>query len=230
MSWYRFGLCARWLRIPVAALLAEFIVHVLGFGWAFTVLAVVAGFMSVNAGTAMTKAAAAHQRIDVLVPHIAAIGTTAGNAMPKSGGTFTGTVTTQDHHVNGTLFGAGGTLTVGDNTHVSGSALTSDGTITGHSQINADGSLSGASIHTGGVGQFDSGVSIGGNTAISSSRAFAGASMHSTGDVQVDGDLRGMASVNGTGLPMGVVHHDGVSAAANGVVDRLNSIGFLPTP
>jgi hypothetical protein len=195
-------------------------------GYILAMMAVLFSVASLRLNAASVKAAAAHQRIDVLVPHIATIQTTANAAMPKTGGTFTGSVTTQDHHVNGTLFGAGGTLTVGDGTHFSGVGMTADGTITGHSAINADGSLSGASIHVSSTAEADGGLNVGGSTAVSSSRAFSGASMHVSNAVEADGGFLGPAIAGmpvASGAVIGSVSGSSV-IATGGMVNLLNAI------
>lgn len=232
MTWYRYGTWMTRLRTPLGMSVVILAGHLLSASWALWLVAFLYGITSLSLNSATVKAQAAHQRIDALVPQVGTALTTATNAMPKSGGTFTGSVTTQDHHVNGTLFGAGGTLTVGDNTHISGSAMTADGAITGHSTIAADGALSGASIHTGGVGEFDSGMQVGGSSVISSGKAFSGASIHVTTGVY-DGDVS-VNSFNGHSVPDSAVSNsDGTlgstASAVNGVLARLRDVGIIHT-
>jgi hypothetical protein len=80
----------------------------------------VLGNLAVQAKTS-AKAYSTEQRLNA---HIAA--TAPAVALVAGGGTVSG-----DLHVLGTLYGTGGTLSVGDATHVAG-ALTADSTITTH--------------------------------------------------------------------------------------------------
>ena len=241
----------RWVSTLLTAGLAEFAAHWLSLGWGFMVL--IAGFVfvavHVTAGvaTVTSKASATEQRVNALVPIVGAVNTTANNALPKAGGTITGSLTVNGGHavlggmtvggdtlVSGTLAGSGyGTLTV-NALHANGSAITADGTITGHSSINADGSVSGASIHVSGVAQADNGVNVGGNTAINSSRAFTGASIHTSGNILSDTNFSGsyhgsQGAVSTVGSAPGSYsssYETTLASAINGIISRLNSAGI----
>ncbi len=92
-----------------------------------TLLAAAAvGSLTVQARTA-AKAYTTEQRLNA---HVAACA--AAVSFVANGGTVGGIVTfTSDVHVDGNLYGTGGTLSIGDATHVAG-GFTADSTITTH--------------------------------------------------------------------------------------------------
>jgi hypothetical protein len=72
-----------------------------------------------------------------LAAHVAA--TAPAVNLVANGGTIGGSLTVSgDHHVSGSLYGASGTLSIGDGTHVVGNSFTSDGRITGHDDAALD--------------------------------------------------------------------------------------------
>jgi hypothetical protein len=113
---------------------------------ALTVIAAVAWFLPAHLvilallvffwGTAMAttantaKARSTEARVNGVVTQLGVTNTnvsnamtTANNALPKSGGTVTGSLTVNgDHHIGGTLFGSGGSLAIGDATTISNNA------------------------------------------------------------------------------------------------------------
>jgi hypothetical protein len=89
---------------------------------------------------ASSKAYSAHHRIDQLVPVVA-------GKYDKTGGTVSGSVTvTGDHTIQGSLFGTGGTVSVGDAMHVVTNDFTADGRITAHGNCGVDGNITGGTI------------------------------------------------------------------------------------
>lgn len=160
----------RWVTTLMTAGLAEFAAHWLSLGWGFMVL--LAGFVfvavhvSAGAATAVAKAAATEARVSALIPVVGSVNTaannavtTANNALPKSGGTVTGSL-----NVNGSLAGSGGgTLEVPSSVH-SGSSIQADNQVLANS-VNIGGSGSGATlaingnVHASSAGQFDGGIS-----------------------------------------------------------------------
>ena len=94
---------------------------------------------------ASAKAYNAHRRIDALVPTVA-------GKYDKSGGTISGSVTvTGDHTIQGTMFGTGGSIAVGDSL-VSNTGATFQAPVTVHDNVNLDGNISMPTGHINGVG------------------------------------------------------------------------------
>lgn len=138
---------------PLAAAgLVELAAHFLSLSWGFTlivVLFVVTGIRQ-QANTAQTADLAA--RHAALVVSVGAVKDTADNALPKSGGTVTGGLTVNgDHHIGGSLYGSGGTLTVAD-------AVTNNGSVT----VYANHGVHGNGTYTGDLGT--GGLSVAGNS------------------------------------------------------------------
>lgn len=96
------------------------------------------------AGGTAIKARTTAQRLDA---HVAAAAPAIN--LVANGGTIGGNVVVAgDHHIQGSLYGVGGTITAGDALFVSSNAITADGTITSHANMNAtSGTVSGGSIH-----------------------------------------------------------------------------------
>lgn len=223
----------RWLSQSLvawagAAVLAE---HFLSLAWGFGVLLLAFVWLGQLLRTTSVKSQSSEQRLNTLIPQV----------VPKSGGTYTGSLTVNGNHtvggdqlVSGTLAGAGyGTLSTGP-VHMVSSGMTADGTITGHSAINADTTMSASSIHVGGTAQADGGLNINGNTVISSARAISSiVSAHiGSGGILSDGDVS-MSSMNGASLPRAAVSAtDGTlastSSEANGLRSRLQDVGIIP--
>lgn len=128
----------RWAKTLATAALAELAAHLLSLTWGFMVLLAmfvyVAAHLTASMAVASAKSADTEKRLNTLVPAVGAIkdtadsaATTAGNAMPKSGGHFTGDVTCETNFaVWGSLYGGSGTLTIPDVLHVDGATTIYD--------------------------------------------------------------------------------------------------------
>jgi len=91
---------ATWFMAGTGGVLAYF----LSLGWGFMWMMLAFVWMGVRASDTAAKTYSAHQRIDVIVPQVAAARTTANNALPKSGGTVTGSLTVNgNHNIGGSL-------------------------------------------------------------------------------------------------------------------------------
>jgi hypothetical protein len=94
----------KWTAIGFWAVLTEVLAHFLSLAWGFGMLVVAFIWLAGLMKSASAKTYSAHQRIDVLVPQVAAVRTTANNALPKSGGTVTGSLTVNgNHNIGGSL-------------------------------------------------------------------------------------------------------------------------------
>lgn len=110
---------------------------------------------SINTSDITISGTITNTALATLTAAVAALQTQVNNLLSGNvtiGGTLsvTGVVTAHsDVHVDGDLYGTGGTLTIGDAVDISGNPLTVDGTITSHTNINATlGTITGGELAT----------------------------------------------------------------------------------
>jgi hypothetical protein len=228
----KFGILA-----SVAA--AELAGHWLGLGYGFLVMLAAFTFVALRmsatmatGSNALVKAQAAHQRLDLLVPKVGTIETTANgaqttanNALPKSGGTVTGNLTVNgDHTIAGNLLGSGGTLTTGSNFHVSGGGATVDLGLTVHGNHSVDGN-----------------AAIGGTLSGASGGTVESTAIHAGGTILADGQVNAVGNMSAgnfggpyqggqgavTPVPTTGFTLAETATAVNGVINRLDSSGLI---
>jgi hypothetical protein len=110
--------------------LVELAAHYLSLSWGLALLVILFLITGIRLTASAAKVADVEARHNALVVSVGAVkdtadaaSTTAGNALPKSGGTITGGLTVNgDHHIGGTLYGSGGALAIGDDTTISANA------------------------------------------------------------------------------------------------------------
>jgi hypothetical protein len=165
----------RWMSQAVAAwaVLAVLADQLLSVTWGFMVLVLAFAWLAqqLNSATGV-KAADAHARINALVPVVHTANTTANNALPKAGGTVTGSLAVNGNH------SVGGQVLINGASSAAALAAVGDGHVTGTFQ--ADNSVVSNQVVAAGV---STSASVGGTTA------------HFTGTMQADG---GVAISGGT--------------------------------
>jgi hypothetical protein len=176
------------LRPVLAAGLVELFAHVISMGYALGLLLILYVITTAMASNTATKAVSTEQRMNALVPKVGTIEATANNALPKSGGTVTGSVVVDgDHTIGGTLYGSGGTLLMGSNMGIAGSA-TVDSDFTVHGNHNVDGNV--------GIGGAISGE---GGANLTASAQINGTAMTTSGGMTADGGFTSHAGIHADG-------------------------------
>lgn len=133
-----------WTATLAMAAIAEAAASLLSLSWGFAVLIVMfivlATRMRVTMATVTAKAYATEARLSA---HVTA--TAPAVNLVANGGTIGGNVIVNgDHHVAGTLYGAAGTLTVGDAMHTNSTLYVSgNATTNGTHQVNGDHNVNG---------------------------------------------------------------------------------------
>jgi hypothetical protein len=163
----------RYVKTLLTAGLAELAAHWLSIGWGFMVITAAFVFVAVHVTAGMAdvraKAVTTEARVNGLIPTVNAAYGTANNALPKSGGTVTGSLTVNgDHLIGGTLYGAGFGSVTTTNLHASSGGITADNDITAHGNMISDNNVTASASLS-----CTNGVNVNGNLAISSSRRSA---------------------------------------------------------
>lgn len=144
----------RWTSALGTAGLAELAAHLLSLGWGFAVITGAFVVVAVRMTSAVAGVKAKAQGTEArLGAHIVAAAPAI--SFVANGGTVGGSVVVAgDHHINGTLYGVSGGLSVGDQingTNVSLSGGQTDYGHTTHGTVNADNNIiAGSDLHAGG--------------------------------------------------------------------------------
>src|ERR1700685_3399723 len=101
--------------------LTEVTAHFLSLGWGLMTLLAAFAWVALSGATVAAKARSTEDRLNALIPAVGtaystatAANTLAGNALPKSGGTVTGSLTVNGNHtVGGPVTASGATVTAG---------------------------------------------------------------------------------------------------------------------
>lgn len=250
-DWYRFGMRMRMMRVPLIGIMVELGGHLLSSSFLLLLIGLVLGVGSLRLDYAGTQAKAAHQRLDALVPKVGAIETTAGNALPKSGGTITGNlVTNGSHTLGGALIPSGGTLSINGSAHVNSGGMTVDDDMTVHGNHNVDSDLvvggDGSVTGTVSAGHVVGAIGNGGTTTVTGNLTATGGStvtgnqtVH--GSASVDGNISAnnfggpyqggqgaVTSVSGSaGTTYSQTFVQSIASAVNGCIARLDSSGLI---
>lgn len=217
---------AVWGTIGVTELLA----HFLSLGWAVMFLLAAFAWTAMRGMAVADKARGTESRLNNLIPVIGDAHSLASNALPKAGGTVTGSLAVNGSHTvggqtnTGTLFVSGGATTTGNHT-VHGSLLSDNnvsagGQVSGGSgnfgPVSSTGAYSGVSIHVSSGAQADGTITGGGD--INANGTVRGNGFHASSSIQSDGGITAGGDINSGGTVRGALH------ASSALIDTMNDV------
>jgi hypothetical protein len=134
--------------------LTELLAHFLSLGWGIMTLLAAFAWVALSGASTAAKARSTEDRVNALVPAVGTAVTLAGNALPKTGGTVSGSLSVSGTHtVSGTLTASSGIATASmhstGNVQVDGSH-TVNGNISGGTDISASNNLNAGNQLNGG--------------------------------------------------------------------------------
>jgi hypothetical protein len=136
--------------------LTELLAHFLSLGWGLMTLLAAFAWVALSGASTAAKARSTEDRLAAVIPVVGtaistanSASTLAGNALPKSGGTVTGSLTVSGSHTAGSLFVSGNATTNGSH-QINGNA-TVNGNISGGTDVSASNNLNAGNNLNGGA-------------------------------------------------------------------------------